>query len=274
MQTFTDYFKEQYPKYEYLLPIISHSIGRVPEWQDLTKTNLIKVRKSLVEMYAPNTAKTYVAIIKSTLNQVKEEVNIPCRNFSEVLQVRKVASTAVWTTEQEVEQLSKVRTRTNAEQYTLTMYLIQAYTGARVSDATKFTTTNITNDRLSYVSEKTGIAVTIPVKPKVRELIERIPLLTPISNVTYCKVIKELCARAGISAKTTVFKGGKDVTEAKFNLISTHTARRSFATNLYLRGLDLYAISKYMGHASTAMTENYLCCGVREVDDKVKSFFE
>jgi site-specific recombinase XerD len=60
----------------------------------------------------------------------------------------------------------------------------------------------------------------------------------------------------------------------KWEFVSSHTARRSFATNLYLRGADLYSISQMMGHASVEMTQNYLCCGLREQSAQVMEYFK
>ncbi|KAB4949348.1 site-specific integrase, partial [Bacteroides thetaiotaomicron] len=43
---------------------------------------------------------------------------------------------------------------------------------------------------------------------------------------------------------------------------------------LYLRGADLYSISQMMGHASVEMTQNYLCCGLREQSAQVMEYFK
>lgn len=66
----------------------------------------------------------------------------------------------------------------------------------------------------------------------------------------------------------------KEVEGEKWEFVSSHTARRSFATNLYLRGADLYSISQMMGHASVEMTQNYLCCGLREQSAQVMEYFK
>ncbi|WP_240052269.1 tyrosine-type recombinase/integrase, partial [Bacteroides intestinalis] len=80
--------------------------------------------------------------------------------------------------------------------------------------------------------------------------------------------------KAGITEAVKVFKAGKEVEGEKWEFVSSHTARRSFATNLYLRGADLYSISQMMGHASVEMTQNYLCCGLREQSAQVMEYFK
>ena len=274
MQTFSEYLTEQYPQYKFLLVLIGEQLGEFPEWRHFTKTNLIKLRKGLQEKVCSNSARTYTAVLKAIFSQVSDEGVIPCKDYESVLNIRKEASTAVYLNERELERLMKVKPRNEVERYVLYMFIIQAYVGCRVSDAMKITESNISNKRLSYVSEKTKVEAVVPVKPIVVDMIRQLHTLKPVSEVTYCKVIKVLCMRAGITEQVTIFKGGKDISKPKYMLVATHTARRSFATNLYERGLDLYAIKQFMGHSQTSMTERYICSGIRDIDDRIKSFFE
>lgn len=274
MQTFPEYLKSNYPQYDFLLQKVASIIGEQPDWQHFTKTNLIQIRKGLLAEHSANSTRTYLAVLKAIFGQVSEEGVLSCNDYESVLIVRKEASTAVYLTEQELERLMRVKTKSDAERYVLCVYGIQSYTGCRVSDAEKLSQSNIQGSRLSYVSIKTKTEATVPLKPIVAELIEQLQTLKPVSNVTYCNIIKILCCRAGINEEVRVFKGGKDVTEPKCLLVSTHTARRSFATNLYLRKPDLYLISKYMGHSTSTMTEKYICCGIRELNDNFKTYFE
>ena len=66
----------------------------------------------------------------------------------------------------------------------------------------------------------------------------------------YC--LKEIGQIVGIDSQEILVKSkaGKRVTikEPKYQLISTHTARRSFATNAYKAGLPTVAIMKITGH--------------------------
>lgn len=274
MQTFSEYLTDQYPQYNFLLSQFSEQLGEQPQWQHFTKTNLIKLRKGMQEKVCANSARTYIAVLTAIFGQVSDEGVLPCKDYKSVLNVRKEASTAVFLTEPELERLKKVQPRNDTERYVLFLFIIQAYTGCRVSDAMSIMPSNIQDNRLTYVSEKTKIEANVPVKPIVAEMIERLQTLKPVSNMTYSTTIKKLCLRAKITEEVKIFKGGKNISAPKWNFVSSHTARRSFATNLYLRGLDLYSISKFMGHSETAMTEGYICCGIRDINDNIKTFFE
>jgi integrase len=61
---------------------------------------------------------------------------------------------------------------------------------------------------------------------------------------------KELGEMANINEMVSLYKGGKQIVEKKYNMISTHTARRSFATNAYLARVPSIAIMKITGHKS------------------------
>jgi len=65
--------------------------------------------------------------------------------------------------------------------------------------------------------------------------------MRPISNQKMNKYVKELCELAELDEQFEVntFKGKIKTTtfQPKHELVSTHTGRRTFATNLLLKGL-------------------------------------
>jgi integrase len=74
--------------------------------------------------------------------------------------------------------------------------------------------------------------------------------------------LKTVVKAAGIDNKVTYVKtrGGKTttVTEPKWNLVGSHTARRSFATNAYLSGVPTISIMKMTGHRTEASFMKYI----------------
>ena len=64
--------------------------------------------------------------------------------------------------------------------------------------------------------------------------------------------LKDLCKDAKIKSKVqkSQIKGGLKVTSSfeKWQLVSTHCARRSFATNAYLSGENPLSIMRITGH--------------------------
>ena len=74
--------------------------------------------------------------------------------------------------------------------------------------------------------------------------------------------IKLICRKAGITHKVEhkSNKGALVVTDLieKFSLISTHTARRTGATLMYLEGLDTLSIMKITGHKTEKEFKKYI----------------
>ena len=80
--------------------------------------------------------------------------------------------------------------------------------------------------------------------------------------------IKRLAKMAEIDEKVTIceHRGGevKEIRVEKYALISTHTARRSFATHLQRSKVPLSSISMALGHKKVTTTMRYLRLGVDE----------
>jgi len=102
--------------------------------------------------------------------------------------------------------------------------------------------------------KKSDQKVIIPLHPVVLAILKKRNGIPPaaISNQKMNKYIKEVGKLAELNELVTVSKtraGQKEVrTLPKYSLITVHTARRSFATNLYLAGMDTLTIKKMTGH--------------------------
>src|SRR5690606_20228421 len=87
-------------------------------------------------------------------------------------------------------------------------------------------------------------------------------VLPVISDVKYNQYIKEVCKIAGIDTPTliTSWKGGKRIDEIKlkYELISSHTARRTFITRLLRKGLLPEQIMKITGHRNRRSFDEYV----------------
>jgi len=133
-------------------------------------------------------------------------------------------------------------------------FLIGAFTAMRFSDYGNIDGLKSTDDFISKRTEKTGTKVVIPMHHVIREILERRnnQLPRPVTNQKLNDSLKELGRLAGIDENVdiTMTKGGVRVTETfkKWELITTHTARRSGCTNMYLAGIDAIAIMGFSGH--------------------------
>jgi integrase len=148
------------------------------------------------------------------------------------------------------------------------LFLIGCNTGLRFSDLKNLNKGNIHNrDDGQYIlirTQKTEKQVMIPINATVKAIIViyhgEIPMA--ISNQKMNLFLKEICKMAGLDSIVQVTKKRAGELEKhnlyKYQLVSTHTARRSFATNAYLSGVPALAIMKITGHKSESSFMKYI----------------
>lgn len=145
-------------------------------------------------------------------------------------------------------------------------FLIGAYTGLRFSDFMQLRPQNIIHNGqiLAVTTQKTGTRVSIPLNPKVLAILAKYDNQTPkvLSNQKFNEYLKELAKVAGLTdlVDTGRTKGGLRMTRTahKWELVTTHTARRSFATNAFLAGVPTLEIMKMTGHKTETSFMKYI----------------
>ena len=142
-------------------------------------------------------------------------------------------------------------------------FIIGAFTGLRVSDYGRLSEANIGEKTIRIKTAKTGTIVVVPIHPFVRHIIQSgfDPSVT-VSDQKMNKHIKEIARMAGIDEEVTINKnvGGRNQQQTfrKYELVCTHTARRSFATNAYKAGVPTIAIMKITGHTKESTFLRYI----------------
>lgn len=145
------------------------------------------------------------------------------------------------------------------------LFLLQIYLGVRVSDLMAIAPSNIDfkNKILRFFQKKTKDFLYVPIHSKVEGILKKYPEGLPkYSDQKYRDYIKELCKNVGIEQliPTQKIYGSKVVKEdvSKWKLISSHTARRTFATLLSKKGVNQKSIMKFTGHKSIKTFEQYI----------------
>ena len=138
------------------------------------------------------------------------------------------------------------------------LFIVGCLTGLRYSDYSKLTEANFINHntQIRIKTRKTGAVIQLPVHPFVRDIFEKYGNQMPKSrHIGYFnKAVKGICKTIGIDTPVNYERtvGTKIVrkTIPKWQQISSHTARRSFATNAFLSGIPPYRIMLITGHKS------------------------
>lgn len=243
------------------------------EWKDLTKTNLNDFRDLVTERVAQSTARTYFAVFKAILKRYEDEAPI-CKDYANILKAKNEKPVKTFLNTKELALLEQVEPESANEQYVLDVFLIGAYTGMRVSDAMEVSEENMSNDCISYVSIKTGMQAVIPMKKGIAERIRRVQANEcDMPVMTYNRIIRRLCQRAGITERVKVFKAGEHKKGEKWEYVSSHTARCSFCSNLAHLGVPILDISRMAGHASIAMTQRYIFCAKINITNRAMAYF-
>jgi integrase len=147
------------------------------------------------------------------------------------------------------------------------IFIIGCRTGLRVSDYGKCVDDNVSISGLICIDEtdKTGEPVYIPMHWQVKRILDKYNgLPTLISDQKLNDYLKELGKKAGFDQQVKDTRQGRNKPAGsgpychKYELITTHTARRSCATNMYLAGFDLYFIQGILGHKKIETTIGYL----------------
>lgn len=214
-----------------------------------------------VKKYKTNTKGYQIKNLKAVMNAAYKEGlhnNAAFHNFK--LPHEEVDS--IYLTEDELDALYYLQTD-GMKAKARDIFLVGCYTAMRWSDYSRLSDKDIVDDTIYFTHKKTGYRVSIPLHPIVREILDRYDGAVPeISDQKLNKYIKEVCKDAGITQPATrvYYKGGERVEEVrpKCELVSSHTARRTAATNMYKSGVPAYNIMLITGHTSEATFRKYI----------------
>ena len=275
-----------HPMYAPVAAYIRMCFGRDIRMDELTKSKVIEFRDYLKRIgLAQNTVKNKLNVLRTFTNIYNEEEPIPIKD-KKVFNVKREDSVNIYLDKFELTLLEKAIPRLSpADRYYAVKFLVGAYTGCRQSDILHITPAHISNGMLSYVAEKTGKKVTVPITQKTADWITFIQehydefdgaKSTPASQrMVYNRHIRSACKAAYINAPAVRVRGGKEVTEPKWKIVTSHTARRSFATNLYLAGMDPHQVSKLLGHFSAEITLRcYICAERTTMPEAALAYFQ
>ena len=127
---------------------------------------------------------------------------------------------------------------------------------------------------LTIRQQKTGAKVTIPCNSELKSILERYDYQMPhLEDQVINRYIKDVAKAAGINDSVVIetTKGGKPEKKKyeKWELVHSHTARRTGATLMYLAGVDVYDIMKVTGHTTPKMLKKYIKADSLEVAEKL-----
>lgn len=163
------------------------------------------------------------------------------------------------------------------------LFVANCYLGLRYSDLSRLNEKaifDLENNTVSLITEKTKEKVIIPLHPFVREIYNKYGgnfprLVSKDKSILHLQELGRLCEIVE-DVIIKEHKGGiiTGVKYKKYQLIKNHTARRSFATNLYLKGAPVISIMKLTGHTTEANFMKYIKISKGENANLMQQYFK
>ena len=132
---------------------------------------------------------------------------------------------------------------------------------------------------IDIIQKKTGAKVSIPCRKELMSILEKYDYNLPhVEDQTINRLIKKIAEKAGLDEPVTfeTTKGGvkKKETKAKWELVMSHTARRTGATLMFLAGIDAYDIIKITGHGDIDILKKYIKADQLDVVQKLTDKYD
>ncbi|MFA8342675.1 MAG: tyrosine-type recombinase/integrase [Rhodothermaceae bacterium] len=212
-----------------------------------------------------NTANKIISYLKVFLNWAVERKltkNTDFQNFKIKFHKNKI----IYLLENELMALYNLKLNNEKLERVRDVFCFQCFTGQRYSDVEKISQIDIKNSVWKFRVTKTGEFLEVPLNKYALSILAKYQdwqtPLPVLSNQRMNEYLKELCELAKIDTqiRTTKIKANKTIEEIqpKYQLIGTHTARRTFITLSLKKGMKPDYIMKIVGHSDYRMMKKYL----------------
>ena len=211
--------------------------------------------------YRPNTVGKYIQTLKVFLTYATEK-GFNTNEFykSKKFKAPKEEGFSIYLSEEELTSLHELDLTAHPHfDRVRDLFLVGCWTGLRFSDFTTIKHQNIEGDFLRITPLKTNDKVVVPILPVFRQILSKYdgkfntPLPPTISNQKMNAYLKEVAKMSTLlqhNIQEDYIIGGikKKLELQKWEMVTTHTARRSFATNMYKSGYPSISLMKLTGH--------------------------
>jgi integrase len=253
--------------------------------KDFDQSDIDKFSDFLIidEEFAMNThAKTMMDLLQIIKYAVKLK-KMPAAKLVELeFDTRREETDSIYLTEDEIVQLLEIKDFDDpVHEQVRDVFVVGCFTAMRFSDYSTIDPSAIRNNRLEFVQKKTGGKVTIPIHPVVNTILKKYDNALPKvpKNNEFNRIIKLVgeklpCLHVPFTKQVTYGRELKGLVDMKFNYLQTHTARRSFCSNEYLKGTDPLIIMSISGHRSHKSFMRYIKVSGDQFADKLEKIWE
>ncbi len=217
--------------------------GKKLKFEDITENWIEKFTKYLLINLSQNSARTYLQKISAALNTAVRQKIILENPYRFLNKPKKEEIEMVYLVKEEIQEIIDTGF---FDDEVKNAFLFGCYTGLRFSDISLLKWSNIKNNQIQLTQTKTKGSVYIPLSNNAenilvkqrsnKEFIFKLSSHNSSVNRTLKKLIK----------KTTIEKE-----------VSFHSSRHTFATLLITSGVNVFTVSKLLGHKDIESTLVY-----------------
>jgi integrase len=228
---------------------------------------------------APNTIGKLITNLKVFLREAFDE-GITSNNIFANRRFRSNSSLAdtIYLNPIEIKEILSLDLKTNPKlERVRDMFIIGCYTGLRFSDIVSIKPEHINDGMVELTQVKTKERVAIPLTREVERILNKYNnSLKKISNQKfndYLYEVVKLCKGLKLEVTKKTIQGGKTIIikKPKYEFVTSHTARRSFATNEYMtKGLSVRDIMTITGHKTERSFYKYIRQTPKENAERIK----
>lgn len=232
-----------YRKYELVRNLFFNYISPDAECTAITNAIVKQFQVDLYAKYDTSTAAGYLTKLKTFIKFGIDNNRIKINPLQGVKTV-KGRKPIIYLTESELEQINHLKIDNESLSNIRDAFILQASTGLAYCDlyTLRKEDIKINEDGTHYISKqrtKTGTTYTTVILPMGIDVLKRHDYqLHIITNQKYNLFLKNIQALSGITTTLT-----------------THVARRTYATMLLNKGVRLETVSKCMGHRNSKITQ-------------------
>ena len=268
--------------------------GRKIDFKDVDMTFYYEYTAYLKEKkYSINSIGKCIKELKTILRAAESEgYEVNPKYKDKKFKGTRVDVDSIYLTREDLSKIMNVNLSTLSDgyEYARDIFMVGVWTAQRISDYNNLSRDNIKSHRIrkqidnkvaykefltvDIRQKKTGTKISIPVSSELKSILERYDYQLPhLEDQVLNRYMKEICKIAGLDELVEIqtTKGGTPVKEMKhkWELVHSHTARRTGATLMYLAGMDYYDIMRITGHTSPTMLKKYIKADSLEVADKI-----
>lgn len=218
------------------------------------------------EMSRNTSSKYMMCLLQVIKSAVKKKLFSPLVLGQLEFATSRENSDNIYLNEKELQELMNLKEFNSImEEVVRDLFIVGCYTGLRFSNYSNLGTENIRNGLIEVVQVKTKEKLEIEIHPFVNQILKKYKNKLPKSptNQEFNRTLKDICQRIpmlDVPFEKLITKGRRKtiIGKKKWEMVQSHTARRSFCTNMYNRGVPVMTIMAFSGHKTEKNFRKYI----------------